>query len=516
MAAFPFVRTSYDSQNSCATQSEMPQVTLKTWQELLDYMEIDPVELPWNADGATALRLLREKYGSVLREIHEKSLDEIVSIFAKSSNLRQLEALGSALQNLGLNLGHIDLDSHQFLVFVRKMDSVSEWNKRWSNMTRRQRPSRIIRTLALSRSESLHASNDEIQLPMSSIQVSDIKQIYSGRIQYSIIGHFLFIPYDVYNEDSADPYKQVRVYDLRYWPMRSLHAVNCTYNRRNIEPYTLEIETECGEKFCFVGNEFDWYKTIENAKGEIVPVYEEEKRRALSRDIAFTLGEKIPENIPEIRDAWPLLALDDCIIYHYRQPDIDHREPAEEKMTPTMRNLKMEEYRRKRNNLIEYNTVTKKYRKLMLPGVYSLNNDDITVYKNTWLILHESRHYRRPSYLLRLWNPRTNECLRLTEKDMGNNDINSIIPMSNGDVLFLLEDGRLCHPDVDLVAWLKQDMQQHQITLENWQDEKRRAFENFPDITSRYSRFRENDATDRMLVTFRDDSTYDIWIKENV
>ena len=66
MAAYPFFRSGHVlDTNFCNNAADRPLVTIKTWQEFWNYMQIDPVELPWNADGKWTLRLLREKYGNV-------------------------------------------------------------------------------------------------------------------------------------------------------------------------------------------------------------------------------------------------------------------------------------------------------------------------------------------------------------------------------------------------------------------------------------------------------------------
>lgn len=142
-----------------------------------------------------------------------------------------------------------------------------------------------------------------------------------------------------------------------------------------------------------------------------------------------------------------------------------------------------------------------------------MNAEDLILYKNNWIIIPDGILHPDASYILRLWNPRTHECLRLTQKDMGSHDIERIIPMDNGDILLLLDDGRLCRFEVDLVAWLKEDLQQHRVLLDDWQNEKRRGYENFPEDTNRFIRLRRSATADRMLITFEDNKTYDIMLK---
>lgn len=82
--------------------------------------------------------------------------------------------------------------------------------------------------------------------------------------------------------------------------------------------------------------------------------------------------------------------------------------------------------------------------------------------------------------------------------------------MPNGEILILTCDGCLCHPEVDLVSWLRQDLPKNQIILDDWQEEKRRSYEGFPNGSSCGM-----DETNRMLITFTDDTTYEVWIKDS-
>ena len=98
---------------------------------------------------------------------------------------------------------------------------------------------------------------------------------------------------------------------------------------------------------------------------------------------------------------------------------------------------------------------------------------------------------------------------------MGCHNINQIILTENNDILILLDDGRLCRFDIDLSNWLKKDMQLHSVLLDNWQNEVRRSYENFPEETDKFVRLRRREASDRMLITFEDGRTYDILLKDN-
>ena len=250
--------------NNAGSRDDKPKVILKTWQDLLDYMDIDPVELPWNSDGVTALRILREKYGAQIRELNDKYLDEVMCNFAACGSEKQLNALGSAMAEIGLNFCEIELNSHEFLVAVRRESSKSQWNEKWSSIVKRNRPYEIIRSFALSRDESLNATAEDIRIPMTSVQVAGTGLFSrNSSINESILDHFLIVLYDIYESDREDAVRKMRVYDLRYWPIREIENVHYSYNRSNIEPYSLEIETECGERYYYVGDWFGWYSTVD-------------------------------------------------------------------------------------------------------------------------------------------------------------------------------------------------------------------------------------------------------------
>lgn len=309
MAAYPFVRTP-SLPDSCANQNGQPLVSHKTWQDLLEYLEILPVELPRDADGATTLRLLRERYGNKFQEMQDPFLDEIVDRFSKTNHGRQLAALGSALQKLELALYRLKFNDHIFpnTVCVGRKDDDARRKEHWNAVT----PwflsfRRSFRLIQLDRNNTLESASDPTGIPMSFTELGG--EATTRWTNYRLIEHFLVIPYNDYQMDCDKPTQHVRVYDLRYLPIREVQSVKITYNSLNIVPYTLEFETEYGEKFCYVasvGGFFnmleDIYKTTKNDKGETVPVFMKDSRK-LFEDIPCPMGEKQPKDIPEIEEA---------------------------------------------------------------------------------------------------------------------------------------------------------------------------------------------------------------------
>lgn len=498
-----------------------------TWQQWFDTLKIDPVTIPWNANGALVLEILRDKYGAYHCALSDTLLDETVRKFEKRSRDAQIAALGAAAEKIGLTLCYIDRGSRDLdfiysdsdCIYIDTTERIDEINNQVrSGKTTMQ--NRIILEMIkpLGHHTSIDEPEEDIHIPVSSIQIG------RPHCRAYKLEHFLVVPYKTYETNSPVEHDQLRIYDLRYWPMRELRY-ELTFCRDNIMPYTLIIESECGEKFCFVGENVDSERSLVKAEqsenGGCLPVDSAyiQRYRYIERPMIVmpksggNSFEKMSE-LPKINDATPFMLIDNCVIYCYQNEDVDHRDPDESAMTLTMRFLKDCKRRRKRTMLLEYNTQTKKFRKIDLPGIPYVS--DMVTYKNTWIVLpYNHQSCCATSYLLRLWNPRTNECLRLTSQDTANHEIEDVFSTPNGDILLLLDDGRLCHLDVDLVSWLKEDMHTHDVPLDPWQDEVRRSYENFPELGERYRRLRWCDVDDRMLITFEDGKKYDVMIREN-
>jgi hypothetical protein len=500
--------------NDTASGNAASGKMFKTWPQLLDELNIDPVEIPWNATGMAALEILRGKYGVKFYGLKDLAIDEAVQKYKGRSSEEQLSALGTAVQQHGLYLCriHTNFDIHYY---IDTIDRIQEIKKKREPFAMYRVIESMCSVVELGRDKSLENPTNDILFPVSAIQVSNPDSSFPYLLE-----HFLIVPYKLC-DDKCHAHIELRVYDVRYWPLREL-KYELSFDSNNIEPYTLIIESECGEKFCYVGSDVErfvsMHKTILSENGEYLPVYDDRETRFYYRRLKemVKLGDNTidkPSDIPEINDATLLMLVDNCVIYHYTNDDIDHRKPEISDMSPTMRFLRFCEKNRKWVTLLEYSPLSKKFRKLELPGLNYVS--DLVVYKNNWIVLPYNNHSRTgTSYILRLWNPRTNECLRLTSQDLGYHDIVKIFPAPNNDILILLDDGRLCHLDVDLVSWLKQDLQTHEVTLEPWQDEVRRSYENFPELSDRYQRLRQKEADDRMLITFSDGKTYDIMIRE--
>ena len=496
-----------------------PEKVYKTWQQILDDFKIEPILIAWNTDGMNALRILREKYGHRFGMLHNSMLDEIVQKFKGRGVQEQLEALGTAVKKFDLYLCCFQINREEYYYYIEKIDRIEELLKLNELYSLFRIKHKLCKIIALNDDNLLETPLNDIQIPISSIQLKKSGSYYDN--PYTL-EHFLIAPYKTLTENYLGEITQLRVYDLRYWPLHELKH-ELIYNSANIEPYTLMIESESGEKYCYVGDGTNsplcWNKTFLSETGDYLPLYDD-------REARFHHGrlKKLPkignnsiemsDEIPTINEAEPLMLVDNRIIYHYKNDDIEHRKPEKVNPTPTMRFLEHCEQRKNRITLLEYNPETKKFRKMELPGVGYLCN--LMVYKNTWFVLPYNKGSRSgTSYLLRLWNPRTNECLRLTSQNMGEHEIDNIYQIPNGDIIFLLDDGRLCHMDVDLISWLRKDIQMHNVMLESWQDECRRSYENFPVLSERRQHLRPEDADDRMLITFEDGKIYDVMIREN-
>ena len=504
-----------ESNNKANDDKEIVQRKIfKTWHEVMSYMQIETVELPWNADGATALSILRKQYGKRYVSINDSFLDEVVDAYSSRSSSEQLAALGEAMQELKLRFCHLNLNPPQYTVFAVESDNTRDYLNKWKEVLTRRQFFNMIDTFAMRRGETLDKPADDVRIPMSSVQVVGSRDAQYGR-EYVLDKKFFVVTFETVERFNPEPIKNLRIYDLRSWPLRQMD-IKLEFDRENIEPYTLTIKTDNGP-IIYVGDDVErprsWKRTVKNKLGQYLPVYEDEEDEDTGVWNGLALGEKKQLKIPEIEDATPLFTIDDSIIYYYDNDDVDNR-VTDDNSSSRSALQKRRERRKQRNTLIEYNTRTKEYRKLELPAAAYINGDDLILYKNSWIIIPDSIFNRDASYILRFWNPRTQECLRLTQRDMGSHNIERIIPTDNGDILILLDDGRLCRFDVDLVDWLKKDLLQNKVMLDNWQVVVKRAFENFPDDTDRFYRLRRRDASDRMLITFEDGKTYDILLKE--
>lgn len=488
----------------------------KTWTEVLKYMNIETIDLPWDVKGTQALEALRKKYGKRFKALDDPFLDDVVDAYRDRSASDQLSALGEALQELKLRFCRLNLNPTNYTVFVVESDNTKDYLNQWKAVLTRRQFFNTIDTFSMRHDETLDNPSEDVKIPMESVQVlSNLGSRWGN--EYILDGHFLVIPYETVTQDNPEPKKQLRIYDIRSWPLREL-KVELSFNRENLEPYSLSLTTESGTTFHYVGDDIErarsWKKTILNDKKEYIPVYEEDDDEDDGQWKGFSIGKKTDIIPPEIEDATPLFTIDHNIIYHYDNDDVDNRLPEEE--NPTRASIaKRRERRRQRNTLLEYNTKTQKYRTLNLPASAYVEPEDLILYKNTWIIITDSLFNRDAAYILRLWNPKTHECFRLTQRDMGCHDVERILPTEDGDILFLLDDGRLCRLKVDLVSWLKEDMLQHKVVLDDWKNEVNRKFEDFPKPVTPFSRLRRRQTTqDRMLITFEDGKTYDILLKE--
>ena len=511
----------YDNQTD-EDKEVIQRKIFKTWHEVMAYMQIETIELPWDADGAKTLKILRKHYGKRYKAIKDPFLDEVVDAYSSRSASEQLAALGQAMQEFKLRFCHLNLNPPQYTVFVVETDNTREYLNRWKEVLTRRQFFNMIDTFSMRRDETLDKPAEDVRIPMTFVQVLGSQEARYGR-EYILDKKYFVVTYETVERLNPEPTKHLRVYNLCSWPVKQIDC-KLEFDRDNIEPYTLTLEnvgSDSNQKYnIYVGDDLErprsWKKTIQNEKGQYLPVYDDEEEEDNNNEWqGLSIGKKKKLNIPEIEDATPLFTIDDSVIYYYDNDDVDNRLP-EDNSGSRVALQKRRERRKQRNTLIEYNTVTKRYRTLSLPASAYINASDLILYKNKWIIIPDSIFNRDASYILRLWNPVTQECLRLTQGDMGSHDITRIIPTEDGDILILLDDGRLCRFNDDLAQWLKKDIQLHNVPLDDWQNEIRRGYENFPEDTDRFVRLRRRSASDRMLITFEDGKTYDILLKESV
>ena len=487
----------------------------KKWHEVMDYMGIETIELPWDTDGAQALSKLRDHYGDRFPALRDPFLDEVVEAYATRSTTDQLAALGEAMQEFRLRFCHLNLNPPQYTVFAVETDNTRDYLNKWKEVLTRRQFFNTVDTFAMRREESLDKPSEDVRIPMSFMQLVRTYARHFNRV-YILDGRFLVVTHDEVERYIPSPVVRLRIYDLETWPLRELPN-KLEFDRENIEPYTLTIQLDT-KTIVYVGDDLDrprsWKNTVQDEKGNYLPVYENEDDEDDGEWNGLMLGSRNKLDIPEIEDAKPLFTIDDRVVYYYDNDDVDSRMPDDNPLGSRAALQKRRERRKMRNTLLEYNTKTKKYRTLNLPASAYIDADELILYRYEWIIIPDSIFNRDASYILRFWNPATHECLRLTQNDMGCHEISQIIPTKDGDILILLDDGRLCRFDMNLVSWLKKDLQQHRVVLDEWQEEARRGYENFPEANTPFTRLRRREASDRILITFEDGKTYDILLKE--
>ena len=205
--------TSFDNKNN--DENEIIQRKIfKTWHEVMAYMQIETVELPWNADGVTTLRILREHYGKRFKSLGDSFLDEVVEAYSTRSTSEQLAALGEAMQELKLRFYHLNLNPPQYTVFAVESDNTREYLNKWKEVLTRRQFFNMIDTFAMRREESLDKPAEDVRIPMSSLQVVGAQDARFGR-EYILDKKYLVVTYETVERYTPDPIKNLRIYDLR-------------------------------------------------------------------------------------------------------------------------------------------------------------------------------------------------------------------------------------------------------------------------------------------------------------
>jgi len=485
-------------------------MVMKTWSEVLAHLNIHLVDLPWNVTAKSALQELRKQFGDSFSKLYDLSLDEVVELYNGRGITLQLEALGSALQRVGLRLCHLAIQPSSYKLFVTDSVNTRSFQEMWKGLITRRQFFDNIETISL-RSTDMSKPDNEIVIPMQSVQLINNDMRGFKRVRRHFFGDdvaqvdsFLLIQVLASGADDVQPLPpQIIAYDLRSWPLVP-YPTTLSYNRNNIEPYSIEFTTTAGEYYNFEGPDI-------SSLHAPYKVLDDECCNDSVDDTIISIDGKCVKNYPNIIGAVPVLSFGSKVIYYYKDDPV------------TVNGLSVDSEQRKRrldeeSILLCWDSETDVYSIQRIPNFRALiRNDSIKLYKRTWVMIPEA--FSDSSYALRFWNPITNQCLRLKQKLLGSYNICQYIKTPNSDDwLFLMNDGRICRFDVDLIDYLNQQ-RGSEIKIEGWCEETKRSFDGFPLDRDRpgallLRRRRLAEADDRMKIMFSNMVELDIAIKE--
>ena len=495
----PTTRFSSLSRSSQQNDSRPNSPIFKTWQEVQDYLNYEMIYLPWDADGVETLAMLRQNFGKTHADLFDPYLDALVKDNLPCETYEQARRLADELETYGLKLYNVYSIGGK--VMTTLLDD-SEHSKSFANRCSALKHP-WIRLVAL-HSSIAHPLNDDIQAPVQTAQ------IVSCDDQYYILDNFLILINYSYERFDPRDICTIKAYDLRYWPLRPAKT-DLVYDRNNLMPYRLTIQTEWGEMTVYDGSDRalrdnrEWVKAVRDENGEYQP-----DNMSDTQDHSLVLpalaGEQI-QQIPYFCHTKPCFSLNGCIYYcYYDDRDLEYS------ISKDLRRSNQP------HTLLEYALKTNTWRTIELPHANCIDASRLFVYRHTWIVVWPRlfRNAQDQSYAFYLWNPKTNEKLYMMNKDLGYMQVEQLISLDNGDLLIMLEDGRICRFDTDIVAWLK-SIGLHDAPVTPWQNEVRRDFDGFPieEPASYIPRTRYISPDDRMRITFENGRTLDIEFLRN-
>ncbi len=520
--------TEFTSLSSRIRRVRKPEVSvqIRTWDEALNKLGIVTFDIPWNASGSDALRLLRQNYGKRYQELFDSVFDEVCCIFSKRSSKDQLCALGAALLDAGLRFGYLAINPLVYQAFLVENVDTKSFQTLWKDILSRHQFFDFVQMFTLRRNERYDLPAKDVLFPIRHIQMtSEVSERFS-RFRMSdelkVIGGYLFVQMPAVRLNvktdlpALMPHVTCRVYDLQAWPLRELNAAVC-YNPAYIDPYSCEFETESGQKCILRGYDLehlhfdnDTLGSVNNADSDAAS----KQWNGISLDGTSVDSEKIPT----IRNAEPIFVYHHHVVFNF-SPEVSSEMSSKSSSRKTST----------KSILLDYNWNKDKWAAMEMPNFYLIGKNDIFLYKNKWLVIPDkSISASSSSYVVRFWDPMTNSCYRIMDITLGGHVIKQYIPI-NDDMLFFLDDGRLIvyEPFVDengenvpdLVAWLareaRNDMSQ---TLDAWSSEVKREYDCLDDEQEpRFSRFRMmKNVQDQYKVRFANGLSVVITIEDEI
>ncbi|MBR4986362.1 MAG: hypothetical protein IKY83_11565 [Proteobacteria bacterium] len=463
-------------------------LVFRTWSEAKAYLAHEMIDLPAEADGIETLRLLRDRFAGTYTALLDPVFDETVQQGRSFDTLEQLCRLGDKMLEFDMTLIRIYRADNKVILTIIDDSEASQ------AFIARCRVCKKPFFLPLAISSKVYSPTNIIQYPLQPMQ------IIAPDDQFFKLDNYLVVIRCEADRFDPRPVYVAKAYDLRYWPLTPA-STTLTYDGSDLMPFCLKIQTAWGEDSVYYGSpdalrsNREWHRSPRPQTEAFTSPCEEEDSFDDIVHLPALSGNPV-QDIPYICHAKPCFSLDGRIYYcYYNDPNAE---------TSIVKDIR---YPQSARTLIEYDPQHKTWRMLEIPFANSIDASYLTVYRHTWIVIWPDiwQYHNNHGYAIMFWNPKTNELLYMSKRDIGRIDIDHILSIDHGDLLLILKDGRICRFEGDIISWLRSE--KREIRLSPWQNEIRRDYDGFRDTPLRY---RHAEIDDRMNITFENGQTLDI------
>lgn len=470
------------------------------WSEAFKKLGIKTIDIPWNATGTYALKLLRETYGDIHPCLLQNYLDEACQKCLHLCNDEQLNTLGEILQNEGLRFGFIAINPDYYRSFLVKELETRVFQKLWFGILSRTEFFSYVHLFSRSRENK---SFLDIRMPIEQIQlhsrVTERLDTYPKCEKIHLLDKFLIVPKPIASKEM--PLISLDIYDLSHGTPEYINDVENGFDPDYIQPYFCRFKTSSGIVTEFRGCDFSHLRELKSLR-----VMTNDEPHVVRHGIS--LDNESPETIPDVMDAEPFITYKNHIIYRYKRSD--EQENRERHIEAT---------------LLDYDVSADKWRISEMPNFSRCHLDSLLLFKSqsrheNWILIPNGS-FNYTSYSFRVWNPITNRCFRMPDFLMGKHQVLQFIPYNN-DLYMFLDDGRLIRyldrnrPFTDIVSFLSEN-KNCDLNLSVWSNEYERRYDNFDESDRnrqmRIQKFMSQSINpDRYIVHFNDDEEVEICI----